>query len=205
MNAPLPMPHTDHRRARIGLFCGLGAYAAWGVLPIYFKALAAVAPVADRRPPDCLVAAGARLAGDDPQGLARGARRAAQHQGAKHACADRDANRGELAALRLCDQLGAHPGRQPRLLSQSARQHPARAFLPARDAVAAAVDCGRDRRTWRRRACRGRARHAVAEPDSMLQLRHLRPAAQARRGRFGQRADGRNDDPRPARAGLSGL
>ena len=45
MNAPLPMPHTDHRRARIGLFCGLGAYAAWGVLPIYFKALAAVAPV----------------------------------------------------------------------------------------------------------------------------------------------------------------
>jgi len=45
MNAPVPVPQTDHRRARIGLLCGLGAYAAWGVLPVYFKALANVAPV----------------------------------------------------------------------------------------------------------------------------------------------------------------
>ena len=45
MNAPLPVSHIDHRRARVGLFCGLGAYATWGVLPVYFKALASVAPV----------------------------------------------------------------------------------------------------------------------------------------------------------------
>lgn len=45
MNAPVPVPQIDHRRARIGLLCGLGAYAAWGVLPVYFKALANVAPV----------------------------------------------------------------------------------------------------------------------------------------------------------------
>ena len=44
MNAPITTPAIDHRRARIGLFCGLGAYAAWGVLPVYFKALAEVAP-----------------------------------------------------------------------------------------------------------------------------------------------------------------
>jgi chloramphenicol-sensitive protein RarD len=33
-----------HARARAGLFLGLGAYAIWGVLPLYFKALAGVAP-----------------------------------------------------------------------------------------------------------------------------------------------------------------
>ena len=33
------------RNARIGLGCGLVAYAAWGVLPIYFKALADVPPL----------------------------------------------------------------------------------------------------------------------------------------------------------------
>ena len=42
MNAPAPLPQADRHRARVGLFCGLGAYAAWGVLPIYFKALASV-------------------------------------------------------------------------------------------------------------------------------------------------------------------
>jgi chloramphenicol-sensitive protein RarD len=36
---------TEHRRARVGLACGLFAYAAWGVLPVYFKALAAVPPI----------------------------------------------------------------------------------------------------------------------------------------------------------------
>ncbi|MBA3729715.1 MAG: EamA family transporter RarD [Sphingomonas sp.] len=45
MNAPAPIPSIDRRRARVGLFCGLGAYAAWGVLPVYFKALANVSPV----------------------------------------------------------------------------------------------------------------------------------------------------------------
>jgi chloramphenicol-sensitive protein RarD len=35
----------DHARARKGLLLGLGAYAVWGVLPLYFKALARVGPV----------------------------------------------------------------------------------------------------------------------------------------------------------------
>ena len=45
MNAPATTAQTDHRRARIGLWCGLGAYTAWGVLPVYFKALASVSPL----------------------------------------------------------------------------------------------------------------------------------------------------------------
>ncbi len=45
MNAPAPSAKIDHHRARIGLWCGLSAYAAWGVLPIYFKALASVSPL----------------------------------------------------------------------------------------------------------------------------------------------------------------
>lgn len=35
----------DHRRFRAGLLLGLGAYLAWGVLPLYFKALARVDPI----------------------------------------------------------------------------------------------------------------------------------------------------------------
>ncbi|HEV2079326.1 MAG TPA: EamA family transporter RarD [Allosphingosinicella sp.] len=34
----------DHARTRAGLFMGLGAYLLWGVLPLYFKALAHVDP-----------------------------------------------------------------------------------------------------------------------------------------------------------------
>lgn len=44
MNAPTTAPAIDHRRARIGLACGLFAYAAWGILPVYFKALDGVSP-----------------------------------------------------------------------------------------------------------------------------------------------------------------
>lgn len=33
---------SDHRSARAGLFFGLGAYLLWGVMPLYFKLLAAV-------------------------------------------------------------------------------------------------------------------------------------------------------------------
>lgn len=36
---------NDHARARAGLLLGLGAYLLWGVLPLYFKALAAVDPI----------------------------------------------------------------------------------------------------------------------------------------------------------------
>lgn len=39
MNAPTTTPAIDHRRAQVGLACGLVAYTAWGVLPVYFKAL----------------------------------------------------------------------------------------------------------------------------------------------------------------------
>ena len=44
MNAPETVPAIDHRRARIGLACGLIAYTSWGILPVYFKALSAVSP-----------------------------------------------------------------------------------------------------------------------------------------------------------------
>lgn len=42
MNAPTTTPDLDHRRARVGLACGLAAYTSWGVLPVYFKALLGV-------------------------------------------------------------------------------------------------------------------------------------------------------------------
>ncbi|MEQ7873929.1 EamA family transporter RarD [Sphingomonas sp. ASV193] len=38
-------PATDQRLDRTGLACGLAAYAAWGVLPVYFKAVESVGPV----------------------------------------------------------------------------------------------------------------------------------------------------------------
>jgi chloramphenicol-sensitive protein RarD len=34
---------TEHKRTRAGLLLGLGAYALWGVLPLYFKAIEGVA------------------------------------------------------------------------------------------------------------------------------------------------------------------
>lgn len=43
MNAPTTAPAIDLPRARIGLVCGLVAYASWGILPVYFKALDGVA------------------------------------------------------------------------------------------------------------------------------------------------------------------
>ena len=35
---------TDAARTRSGLLMGLGAYTLWGVLPLYFKAMATVRP-----------------------------------------------------------------------------------------------------------------------------------------------------------------
>ena len=35
----------DHSRRRAGLMLGVGAYALWGVMPLYFKALARVSPL----------------------------------------------------------------------------------------------------------------------------------------------------------------
>ena len=37
-------PTTAAAGARIGIACGLAAYAMWGVLPVYFKLLAAISP-----------------------------------------------------------------------------------------------------------------------------------------------------------------
>ena len=45
MHAPATVSTREQKRARIGLLFGLIAYASWGVLPIYFKALANVSPV----------------------------------------------------------------------------------------------------------------------------------------------------------------
>lgn len=49
MNGPQtladPATAAAHRRARIGVACGLSAYAMWGFLPVYFKLLANVSPI----------------------------------------------------------------------------------------------------------------------------------------------------------------
>jgi len=45
MNAPIPISASDRRHQHIGLVYGLFAYAAWGILPVYFKALAGVSPL----------------------------------------------------------------------------------------------------------------------------------------------------------------
>jgi chloramphenicol-sensitive protein RarD len=47
MDARTPPALTDHRaHARTGLLFGIGAYGMWGLLPIYFKLIAAVPSVA---------------------------------------------------------------------------------------------------------------------------------------------------------------
>ena len=46
MNAPPPNPDPAVRSARAGLLFGLAAYGIWGILPIYFKWLQAVPPIA---------------------------------------------------------------------------------------------------------------------------------------------------------------
>jgi len=49
MNAPERTPdagkRVDERHVRLGFAYGLGAYALWGVLPVYFKAIAAIGAV----------------------------------------------------------------------------------------------------------------------------------------------------------------
>jgi chloramphenicol-sensitive protein RarD len=45
MNRPPAPPRAVIDPARAGLAYGLLAYGLWGVLPIYFKALAAVSPI----------------------------------------------------------------------------------------------------------------------------------------------------------------
>jgi chloramphenicol-sensitive protein RarD len=42
---PQNRPHTDEHQARSGFLLGLAAYGLWGVLPVYFKLLAAIPAV----------------------------------------------------------------------------------------------------------------------------------------------------------------
>jgi chloramphenicol-sensitive protein RarD len=43
MNGPISLQHRDH--ARGGIWLGVGAYGVWGILPIYFKAIADVGAI----------------------------------------------------------------------------------------------------------------------------------------------------------------
>ena len=43
--SPQVQPGTDERHPRVGFALGLAAYALWGILPLYFKALSGVAAV----------------------------------------------------------------------------------------------------------------------------------------------------------------
>ena len=38
-------PHHPDRAARVGLVCGLGAYLAWGFIPLYFRLLRGIPPI----------------------------------------------------------------------------------------------------------------------------------------------------------------
>jgi chloramphenicol-sensitive protein RarD len=43
---PIRLAESDERRrARVGIVCGLAAYGMWGLFPIYFKAIAHIAPL----------------------------------------------------------------------------------------------------------------------------------------------------------------
>ena len=71
----------EHQRRRSGLLLGLGAYLLWGVMPLYFKALAAGPADRDRRPPDRLVAGLPGGAGHGLAALAGDSRRARRPAG----------------------------------------------------------------------------------------------------------------------------
>ena len=43
--APTPPAAAPRHSARIGIACGVAAYAMWGILPVYFKLLKAVSPI----------------------------------------------------------------------------------------------------------------------------------------------------------------
>ncbi len=90
----------------------------------------------------------------------------------------RAADRRQLAALRLCRDQRPHPRRELRLLSQPARQRPARPLRAQGAADPAAMDRGRDRRRRHFGACRRRARPVVDQPHPVRQLRALRAAAE---------------------------
>ena len=107
---------------------------------------------------------------------------------------DRHADRHQLAALRLCGDQRAHPRRQPRLLSQSAGERPARPFHPQGAAVVAAMDRGRDCRGRDLGACR-RARSASCGSASPC-ASASRPTGCCARSRRSTRSPGWRSRPR---------
>ena len=106
MNAPTTTPAIAHRRARVGLACGLVAYAAWGVLPVYFKALDGVSAtlIVAHRIVWSLVALAVLVT------VLKGWRAIRAALANRKRAGDADnlggADRGQLAAVRLCDQCG---------------------------------------------------------------------------------------------------
>ena len=164
----------------------------------------AVAGGRHRRPPDPVVAAVPRRA-VRRRGAGRGSRAPPGSGRRSHPRSDRDADRHQLAALRLRRHQRPHPRRQLRLLSQSAGQRPAR---PLR-AQGAAV-----RLQWIAVAIAA-AGISVLAVGALGQLwisltlcvsfATLRPAAQDRAGRRGHRP-GHRDRAAVSRCGrLAGL
>ncbi|CAA9523902.1 MAG: Uncharacterized inner membrane protein RarD, partial [uncultured Sphingomonas sp.] len=163
-----------------------------GAAPDLLQAAVAGAVGGDRRAPDRLVAARAGAAGGGIAGLGRGAAGAAPPRDAAAAGRDLRADRDQLAGLCPRGQQRAHPGGEPRLLSQPAGQHPARLFRAEGAARAVAVAGGRDRRRRDRGAGGGSVGAPVDQPGAVLQLLSLRAAAQGREGGLDRRADDRN-------------
>ena len=138
----------------------------WGVLPVYFKALAGVSPVDDRRASHRLVAARAGAAGDRCSRVGRRCIAAAVTAATlRDADADGYADRGQLAALRLRDQLAATSWRAASAIIsiRSPTSCSARFLLGEALSRRQWIAVG-DRRSGRGGARRGRARHAVDQP-----------------------------------------
>src|SRR3954462_7165041 len=100
---------TRHAEQRRGFAYGLMAYALWGVLPLYFKALTGV-------PPFDIVAH--RVVWSLPflvalillaRGLPRVGEAINRPPHCWHAVPQRPADRRQLATLRLCRDQRAHP------------------------------------------------------------------------------------------------
>ena len=102
-------PTACRPRLAAGFFYGLGAYGLWGVLPVYFKALAGVEPVDIVAHRDLVRAVPAPLLLLSPARGRRCAKAAPQPARASSLSLHRAADRRELAALRLRGDQRPHP------------------------------------------------------------------------------------------------
>ena len=184
--------HDARREQRLGLLYGLAAYGAWGVFPIYLKAVKTV-PVVEVLCHRVVWALVVLVVVTAVRGEMR-AVAAALRTSTRPARALRQhgADRGQLARLHLLRRARAHPREQPRVLHQPPRQRAPRG-RPARRATVAAHEGGRRGRRGRGGLARHRPGPAALDlARAGVFVRFLRAAAQdraRRRPRRPQRGD----------------